>query len=173
MENRQSEHIEIEAKKRAVRYHHLCIPTQQAMPGEQHVPHLGFSHVPGKTNAYGIEWVRFHEGADFPALIRERAHLAFEVASLDTMLLGERLIKAMQAGLDAGGEAGPVQSAGLLVVDKQSWPPVDLRCDWADAPIGELAKLWAVYAPQMDAYVTRALDPSSAPAFGVPGDPAR
>jgi hypothetical protein len=93
MENRQSEHIEMEAKKRAVRYHHLCIPTQQAMPGEQHVPHLGFSHVPGTTNAYGIEWVRFHEGADLPAMIRERAHLAFEVASLDTMLLGERLIK--------------------------------------------------------------------------------
>ncbi|MBL8705443.1 MAG: DUF1028 domain-containing protein [Rhodospirillales bacterium] len=87
--------------------------------------------------------------------------------------LGERLIRAMQAGLDAGGEAGPVKSAGLLVVDRQAWPLVDLRCDWADDPIGELAKLWAVYAPQMNDYVTRALDPSSAPAFGVPGDPGR
>jgi len=85
--------------------------------------------------------------------------------------LGQRLIAAMQAGLKAGGEAGPVKSAGLLVVDQQSWPLVDLRCDWADAPLDELAKLWAVYQPQMDAYVTRALDPSSAPAFGVPGDP--
>ena len=85
--------------------------------------------------------------------------------------LGERLIRAMQAGLSAGGEAGPVKSAGLLVVDKQSWPLVDLRSDWADDPIAELAKLWAVYEPQMNDYVTRALDPSSAPAFGVPGDP--
>ncbi len=85
--------------------------------------------------------------------------------------LGERLIAAMEAGLQAGGEAGPVKSAGLLVVDKQSWPLVDLRCDWADDPIGELAKLWQVYAPQMNDYVTRALSPSSAPAFGVPGDP--
>jgi hypothetical protein len=27
------------------------------------------------------------------------------------------------------------------------------------------------FQPQMNDYVTRALEPSSAPAFGVPGDP--
>jgi uncharacterized Ntn-hydrolase superfamily protein len=46
----------------------------------------------------------------------------------------------------------------------------DLRVDWATAPIGELARLWDVWAPQRDDYVTRALDPGSAPAYGVPGD---
>jgi uncharacterized Ntn-hydrolase superfamily protein len=85
--------------------------------------------------------------------------------------LAERLLLALEAGLVAGGEAGPVKSAGLLVVDRQSWPLVDLRCDWAEAPVSRLAELWTVYKPQMNDYVTRALDPSSAPAFGVPGDP--
>lgn len=85
--------------------------------------------------------------------------------------LAERLLLALEAGIVAGGEAGPVKSAGILVVDRQSWPLVDLRCDWADGPVGELAKLWAVYKPQMNDYVTRALDPGAAPAFGVPGDP--
>jgi len=85
--------------------------------------------------------------------------------------LAERLLLALEAGLVAGGEAGPVKSAGLLVVDRQPWPLVDLRCDWAEAPVSRLAEIWQVYQPQMNDYVTRALDPSTAPAFGVPGDP--
>ena len=87
--------------------------------------------------------------------------------------LAERLLAVMQAGLDAGGEAGPVHSAGLLVVDKVSWPVASLRVDWhADGePIGELKSVWDVYSPQLDDYVTRALDPSLAPGYGVPGDP--
>ncbi len=85
--------------------------------------------------------------------------------------LGARLIAAMQAGLAAGGEAGPVHSAGLLVVRDVAWPVADLRVDWHDSdPIAALADLWARWAPQMDAYVTRALDPASAPAYRVPGD---
>ncbi|WMS43816.1 DUF1028 domain-containing protein [Acuticoccus sp. MNP-M23] len=85
--------------------------------------------------------------------------------------LGARLLGALQAGLDAGGEAGPVHSAGLLLVDKQSWPLAELRIDWTqDCPIAALAAAWTVYEPQMDAYVTRALDPREAPSYGVPGD---
>jgi uncharacterized Ntn-hydrolase superfamily protein len=84
--------------------------------------------------------------------------------------LGDRLIAAMLAGVAAGGEAGPVRSAGLLLADRVEWPVADLRIDWADAPITALAALWEVWKPQMDAYVTRALDPAAAPAFGVAGD---
>ncbi|KFI28419.1 hypothetical protein CN97_19360 [Haematobacter massiliensis] len=85
--------------------------------------------------------------------------------------IGDRLIAAMQAGLAQGGEAGPVHSAGLKIVDTVSWPVADLRCDWTEAcPIRALADLWAIYKPQLDAYVQRALDPRAAPSYGVPGD---
>jgi uncharacterized Ntn-hydrolase superfamily protein len=85
--------------------------------------------------------------------------------------LGGRLVGALAAGLAAGGEAGPVHSAGLLLVDKESWPLAELRIDWTSScPIDALDEAWKVYEPQMDAYVTRALDPSSAPSYGVPGD---
>lgn len=85
--------------------------------------------------------------------------------------LGDRLVAALQAGFAAGGEAGPVHSAGLLVVDAQSWPLVDLRCDWTeDCPVAAVAAAWDVYKPQMAAYVTRALNPTDAPSYGVPGD---
>ena len=85
--------------------------------------------------------------------------------------LGDRLIAAMRAGVAAGGEAGPVHSAGLRLVDKVSWPVADLRCDWTDdCPIEALASLWDIYKPQLAAYVQRALDPRAAPSYGVPGD---
>jgi uncharacterized Ntn-hydrolase superfamily protein len=85
--------------------------------------------------------------------------------------LGDRLIAAMQAALSAGGEEGPVHSAGMLLVRNVSWPVADLRVDWHKTdPVGELGRLWQLWQPQMDAYVTRALNPSSAPSYGVPGD---
>lgn len=84
--------------------------------------------------------------------------------------LGERLLLALEAGLAAGGEAGPVHSAGLKLADRLSWPLVDLRIDWADDPIRMLRSAWEVYAPQMEAYVQRAEDPTAAPKYGVPGD---
>lgn len=85
--------------------------------------------------------------------------------------IGDRLIAAMRAGLAVGGEAGPVHSAGLLIVDQVPWAVADLRCDWTeDCPIEAIATAWDVYKPQLDAYVQRALDPREAPSYGVPGD---
>jgi uncharacterized Ntn-hydrolase superfamily protein len=84
--------------------------------------------------------------------------------------LGDRLIAALVAGLAAGGEGGPVRSAGLLLADRVEWPVADLRVDWDDDPIGRLAELWQLWWPQMDDYVTRALNPDAAPSYGVPGD---
>ena len=85
--------------------------------------------------------------------------------------LADRLVAAMQAAVAAGGEAGPVHSAALVVVGEHTWPIVDLRVDWAEqAPIDELEKLWVAYRPQLQDYLTRALDPTKAPSYGVPGD---
>ncbi|MDI3382782.1 DUF1028 domain-containing protein [Xenophilus aerolatus] len=85
--------------------------------------------------------------------------------------LAERLMQAMLAGQAAGGEEGPVHSAGLLVYGAQNWPIVDLRLDWVEAdPVQALYAAWGVYAPQLQAYITRALDPRAAPSFGVPGN---
>ena len=85
--------------------------------------------------------------------------------------LGGRLLNALGAGLAAGGEAGPVHSAGLLVFREVSWPIVDLRIDWSDEdPLGALIALWQRYSPQIEDYVQRAIDPTRAPSFAVPGD---
>ena len=85
--------------------------------------------------------------------------------------LAERLLQAIEAGVSAGGEEGPVHSAALLVGDKMPFPLVDLRVDWNETdPIAALRRLWLNYAPQMDDYLNRAINPQVAPSYGVAGD---
>ena len=85
--------------------------------------------------------------------------------------LAERLLLALQAGLDAGGEEGSVHSAGIKVAHEHPWPLVDLRVDWSDEkPIDQLIELWRDFEGQMMDYNTRAIDPRSAPSYGVAGD---
>jgi uncharacterized Ntn-hydrolase superfamily protein len=94
---------------------------------------------------------------------------AFEAASGH---FGARLLEGLRAGVERGGEAGPLRSAGLLVVREVSWPIVDLRIDWNECdPVAELCTLWSIYQPQIEDYVRRAVDPQAAPSFGVPGSP--
>jgi uncharacterized Ntn-hydrolase superfamily protein len=94
---------------------------------------------------------------------------AFEGKPQD--FIADRLLAALAAGLAAGGEAGPVHSAGIAVHEHDVWPCVDLRVDWSEASLlADLQSLWKRYQPQMKDYVNRARDPEQAPSFGVPGD---
>lgn len=135
----------------------------------------GISHFSGALSL-GINAV--YEGSDCigagnlltsEALPKTMA-VAFE--SGGDLHLAERLLRALEAGLyKAGGETGPVHSACLLVADHCPWPLVDLRVDWNDDdPVAKLRRLWLAYEPQMADYLARALDPASAPSYGVPGD---
>ena len=85
--------------------------------------------------------------------------------------LADRMLAGLKAGLDAGGEEGPIHSAGIKISHQVSWPIIDLRCDWTEAcPITKLFEIWKVYKPQVDDYIQRAMDPIDAPSYGVPGD---
>lgn len=81
-----------------------------------------------------------------------------------------RLLAALASAIAAGGEAGPVHSAGLSVINGSGWRVTDLRVDWSADPLADLTALLGVWLPQRDAYITRALNPAAAPAYGVPGD---
>jgi uncharacterized Ntn-hydrolase superfamily protein len=119
------------------------------------------------------------EGADCVAAGNLLANSDVPAAMVATFIahsdaeLGGRLVATLRAGLDAGGEAGPLHSAGLIVVSDVTWPVTDLRVDWSDDPIAELAALWRLWRPQAEAYRLRALDPTKAPSYGVPGDEDR
>jgi hypothetical protein len=67
---------------------------------------------------------------------------AFETSA--SRPLAERLLLALETGIQGGGERGPVHSAGLQVSEKPlDWPAIDLRVDWSDAPVADLRKTLA------------------------------
>ena len=134
----------------------------------------GMTSIHSGPNSLGI-WTQA-EGKDVAAGGNLLSNESIPQSIVDAFIsseghIGDRLIAAMRSGLKAGGEAGPVHSAGMKIVDKMSWPIADLRCDWTtNCPIEEVATAWDVYKPQLDAYVQRAIDPREAPSYGVPGD---
>ncbi len=74
-----------------------------------------------------------------------------------------RLLDALEAGLAAGGEWGPVKAAALLVADREAWPLVDLRVDYEDEPEKKLRSLWTLYEPQIEHFVRQVLRPNEIP----------
>ncbi len=156
---------------------------ERVMAGHGHAAHrqLAVVDAQGRTAHYsGAKTLGTHAVADGHGCVAAGnlladpgvpGALADNFAAGAKLHLAERLLGALEAGLAAGGEMGPVKSASLLVVHEQTWPLVDLRVDWDDAaPVESLRALWRAYEPQMDDYITRALDPDAAPAYGVPGD---
>ena len=88
---------------------------------------------------------------------------AFEDAASEN--LEERLLRSLDAGQSAGGEARdstPYHSAALLVYDQESFARVDLRVDEHALPIGELRRLLEIYIPKILFYNLRATDPDNA-----------
>jgi len=97
--------------------------------------------------------------------------MAGKFAANPDLHLAERLLAGLEAGVAAGGEEGPTHSAALLVAHEQPFALVDLRVDWDDDdPVAFLRRVWTDYEPQMNDYLIRAIDPPSAPTYGVPGD---
>ena len=148
-------------------------------------PHIEFRQLiavdaQGRTATYsGRRTLGAHASAQAPNvvaagnLLRSPEIPGVMLAAFDRASghFGDRLVAAMAAALEAGGEEGPVHSAGMLVVRDVPWPVADLRVDWSDGdPVTDLHRVWTIYKPQLEDYVARALNPTAAPSFGVPGD---
>ncbi len=120
---------------------------------------------PAISVAHGVDCVGagniLRNEAVAPAMVA-----AFEADA--TLPLATRLVRAIQAGEDAGGEMAAVVSASLLVVDTEIFPIVDLRVDAHATPLMELARLWALYEPTAEDYVRRAVDPDFAATYVQP-----
>jgi len=76
--------------------------------------------------------------------------------------LEERLVQAIEAGRNAGGQHGGIQNAAALIVyDREVIPRTDLRVDWHDVDgIAELRRFWEMYKPLIPYYALRPLDPT-------------
>jgi|SRR5579862_3211617 len=137
----------------------------------------GGGHSAQFTGAKGLGITATAQGCDCVAagnLLANSGVVAAMVQAFEARpqgFIADRLLAALEAGLVAGGEAGPLHSAGITVHEHDVWPCIDLRVDWSDtSPLAELQSLWKRYQPQMKDYVNRARDPEQAPSYGVPGD---
>ena len=74
--------------------------------------------------------------------------------------LEERLMRAIEAGRDAGGQPTGQRSVGILVYDWEVFPRVDLRVDDHAEPIGELRRTFDLYSPLIPFYARRPSDPT-------------
>ena len=73
--------------------------------------------------------------------------------------LWERLLSALEAGKQAGGQPDGEQSAGLYVVDREPFALVDLRVDLHPEPVRELRRLADRYFPLVGYYTMRPFNP--------------
>ena len=73
--------------------------------------------------------------------------------------LADRLLRALEAGLEAGGETLPVRSAGIQICHGFDWSEVNLRVDWDEAPIVRLRDIWAQFEPQRNTFLAWAQQP--------------
>ena len=59
--------------------------------------------------------------------------------------LPERLIRALEAGQEAGGDRRGRQSAGMTVVNEEEYPWIDIRVDDHEDPVPELRRIYEIY----------------------------
>ena len=80
--------------------------------------------------------------------------------------LEERLLRAIEAGQEAGGErsraTSPHHSAALIVYDSHSFSRVDLRVDEHPDPVVELRRVFESYRPEIGFYTLRPSEPTAA-----------
>ncbi len=124
-----------------------------------------------RTGGENRDWKGHHEGDQFIAM----GNRLTSAATVDAMVaafggsadeaLEDRLLRAIEAGRDAGGQHGGQRSAAIKVCDDLDYPIVDLRADDYDEPVAELRRLFDTYKPRIPYYRVRAADPSIGPFY--------
>lgn len=124
-------------------------------------------------------WAGHETGNDFVAFgnvlagqptVTAIAHAFQHSAGAD---LAERLLGALEAGRDAGGQAGvggthlPERSAALMIKGDDINRDIDLRVDMHDDAVTELRRVYTGYALYIDYYALRARDPGNTPTQDV------
>jgi uncharacterized Ntn-hydrolase superfamily protein len=84
------------------------------------------------------------------------AAIAEEYQASGAYAFEDRLLRAIEAGRDAGGQEEGQCSASLLTFGPDEFSRSDLRVDLSDEPIAELRRVYDFYAPLVPYYVERA-----------------
>ena len=122
------------------------------------VAHTGNLNLDWKGHEVGDGFVACGNALSGPPVVAAIGESFRKHANED---LEERLLRAIEAGRDAGGQPDGQVSAAMIVYGEHPFPLVNLRVDVSAEPIGELRKIFDWYRPLIPFYVQRTLDPSS------------
>lgn len=119
-------------------------------------------HRAAFTGQDNVEWAGHIVGVDHVAMGNVLAGPEVAIAISEEFLAGrkldleDRLLRAIEAGRDAGGQAEGQTSAGLLVYGRETYSRCDLRVDVSEEPVKELRRIYDWYKPVIPYYVERA-----------------
>lgn len=118
------------------------------------------------TGAKARPWAGHCVGEQFVVLCNRVADESVMKAIADSFAQGtqlkfeERLMRAIEAGRDAGGQIDGQTSAAILTYAGREVPYVDLRVDLADEPVAELRRILDWHEPLLDYYQERLDNPA-------------
>lgn len=107
------------------------------------------------TGAKTIEWSGQMEGRNFstqgnrlagPQVLERLVQTMNETEHLD---LAERIVLALEAGDEVGGDTKGERSANVMVFSDEEYPLCDIRIDDHDEPIHELRRLFKLYQDEI------------------------
>ena len=135
-------------------------------PGKRQIGVVnGDGHVAAYTGSDNVPWAGHILGDNHVAMGNVLAGpevaqaISEEFLATESLDLEERLLRAIEAGRDAGGQEEGQTSAGLLVYGRERYSRVDLRVDVHDEPIAELRRIFDWYQPLIPYYEERGRNP--------------
>jgi uncharacterized Ntn-hydrolase superfamily protein len=119
-----------------------------------------------RTGSHNKPWAGHKIGSDYIAF----GNLLTGEATIDGICqawesnrdvdFDERLMRAIEGGRDAGGQAEGQTSAAILSFGRKGMARLDLRCDHASEPIAELRRIVDWFKPLVPYYEALADDPT-------------
>jgi hypothetical protein len=111
-----------------LRYHHIGIPTDRALPEEDYIADLKL-YASGYTQSpYGIEWMKFDPDCPLPELVKNVPHVALVVDDLQAAIAGKEILIAPNSPADGVTVAfivdngAPVEFLQFDRMETEVWP---------------------------------------------------
>ncbi len=83
-----------------LRYHHIGIPTDRALPREDYNSKLKMYASGYFESRYGVEWMKFDPDCPLPELVKTVPHVAFVVDDLDAAIADREVLIAPTSPTD-------------------------------------------------------------------------
>ncbi len=68
------------------------LPTKSPQDGEKYLEDYDIYFTDHESNLFGIQWMRYGKNCTLPTIVKENAHVAFEVEDLMKAIAGKEII---------------------------------------------------------------------------------